>query len=76
MMTTTAKTLRRRLLRKAQNTPVTVDDAADILQSLGERPKFNTIRSVLRTPDFRPVGWTTTTKPSRHGRPVRKWRKA
>lgn len=71
--TTIESKLRRGLKRRAAKGPVTVDDARELLTRMGEKPTFTNIRRVLRRPLFRPSGWMITDKPSRHGRPIRRW---
>lgn len=65
--------LSRALHARAKRGPVTVDDARDALARLGIRNEEQTIRKVLNRPNWRPVGWRTTKKASRHGRPIRVW---
>lgn len=66
--------LSRKLRYAARTRPVTIDDAAEFLAELGAKPSRYTIRKVLSRPKWRPVGWITTEKASRHGRPVRGWK--
>jgi len=66
--------LRLSLKRQAKAASITIDDALETLARLGGKATdIGLARRVLRKPFFKVHGWTVTDKPSRHGRPVRRW---